>query len=44
MEKSALVYVVLTAVTFVFGCFVSNSPYTAGISVRQTPARCLCGL
>ena len=38
MEKSALVYIVLTAVTFVFGCFVSNSAYTAGyLSGRRLP-------
>lgn len=38
MEKSALVYIVLTAVTLVFGCFVSNSAYTAGyLSGRRLP-------
>lgn len=42
MEKSALVYVVLTAVTFVFGCFVSNSAYTAGyLSGRRLPGACV---
>lgn len=42
MEKSALVYVVLTAVTLVFGCFVSNSAYTAGyLSGRRLPGACV---
>ena len=30
MEKSALVYIILTAVTVAFGCLVQNSAYTAG--------------
>ena len=38
MEKSALVYIVLTAVTIVFGYCVSNSAYTAGyLSGRRLP-------
>lgn len=42
MEKSALVYIVLTAVTLAFGCFVSNSAYTAGyLSGRRLPGACV---